>query len=168
MLHKHNEQYAQQYQEKIISLWVVFLLGLLFHTQLGLMPLFHGLNIITSQSQNMAEIAPIMWMMLSFFVLPMAAIIGTVFTNSRGYRTIHFGFTVLYTMLNLSHLITDIMVQTDLYQIVLMAILFAIGLLINIVSWQWMRDRSHTSARHPREGWEEAFAKMSQNHDDVL
>lgn len=145
MLHKHNEQYAQQYQGKIISLWVVFLLGLLFHTQLGLMPLFHGLNIITSQSQNMAEIAPIMWLMLSFFVLPMAAIIGTVFTNSRSYRTIHFGFTVLYTMLNLSHLIADIMVQTDLYQIVLMAILFAIGLLINIVSWQWMRDRSHRS-----------------------
>ena len=141
MLHKHYEQY----QEKIISLWVVFLLGLLFHTQLGLMPLFHGLNIITSQSQNMAESAPIMWLMLLFFVLPMAAIIGTVFTNSRRYRTIHFSFTVLYTILNLSHLIADIMVQTDLYQIALMAILFVIGLLINIVSWQWMRDRSQKS-----------------------
>ncbi|MBD2186631.1 hypothetical protein [Pseudanabaena mucicola] len=141
MLHKHH----QQYQEKIITLWVVFLLGLLFHTQLGLMPLFHGLNIITSQSHNMAEIAPIMWLMLSFFVLPMVAIIGTVFTNSRSYRVIHFSFTVLYTMLNLSHLIADIMVQTDLYQIALMAILFAIGLLINLVSWQWMRDRSHRS-----------------------
>ena len=30
---------------KIITLWGVFLLGLLFHTQLALMPLFHGLPV---------------------------------------------------------------------------------------------------------------------------
>jgi len=132
MLHK--------YQEQIVSLWSVFLLGLLFHTQLGLMPLFHGLDIITSPSQNMAEIAPIMWLMLVFFVLPMVAIIGTVMTNSRRYRAIHFGFTVLYTMLNLSHLIADLLVQPIAwYQIALMAILLMIGLLINVVSFQWMK-----------------------------
>ncbi len=135
---------SHKYQEKIISLWVVFLLGLLFHTQLGLMPLFHGLNIIVAPSQNMTEIAPIMWLMLSFFVLPMAAIVGTVLTSTRRYRTIHFGFTVLYTLLNLSHLIADLMVQPIAwYQIVLMAILFMIGLLINVVSYQWMQAGKH-------------------------
>ncbi|TYQ24434.1 hypothetical protein PseudUWO311_19210 [Pseudanabaena sp. UWO311] len=134
MLHK--------YQEKIISLWIVFLLGLLFHTQLGLMPLFHGLNIVVSQSQNMTEIAPIMWLMLSFFVLPMAAIVGTVLTDTRPYRIMHFWFTLLYTLLNLSHLIADLMVKPIAwYQIALMAILLVIGLLINIASYQWMQDR---------------------------
>jgi hypothetical protein len=29
------------YPSKIITLWAVFLLGMLFHSQLGLMPLFH-------------------------------------------------------------------------------------------------------------------------------
>jgi len=48
---------AHNYQEKIVSLWSVFLLGLLFHTQLGLMPLFHGLNVVVSQAQNMEAIA---------------------------------------------------------------------------------------------------------------
>lgn len=142
---------VHKYQEKIISLWVVFLLGLLFHTQLGLMPLFHGLNIVVSQSQNMTEIAPIMWLMLSFFVLPMAAIVGTVLTGTRRYRIMHFWFTVLYTLLNLSHLIADLMVQPIAwYQIALMAILFVIGLLINIVSCQWMQDgkRQHSLSMH--------------------
>jgi hypothetical protein len=37
------------YRGKIIALWTVFLLGKLFHTQLGLMPLFHGLNVVESQ-----------------------------------------------------------------------------------------------------------------------
>jgi len=135
---------SHRYQEKIVSLWIVFLLGLLFHTQLALMPLFHGLDIVASHSQSMAEIAPIMWLMLGFFALPMAAIIGTVMTNTRRYRTIHFGFTLLYTMLNLSHLIADLVVQPIAwYQIALMVILLVIGLLINAVSFQWMQDIPH-------------------------
>jgi hypothetical protein len=36
---------AAKYQERIITLWAVFLLGTLFHTQLGLMPLFHNQSI---------------------------------------------------------------------------------------------------------------------------
>ena len=136
---------ARHYQEKIVALWSVFLLGLLFHTQLGLMPLFHGINVIVSQSQNMEAIAPIMWSTLIFFVLPMTAIIGTTLTNNQRYRVIHFGFTVLYSLLNLSHLIADLMVQPIIwYQIVLMLMLLIIGLLINLVAWQWMRDGRNT------------------------
>lgn len=135
---------SHKYQEKIVSLWIVFLLGLLFHTQLGLMPLFHGLDVVASRSQSIAEIAPIMWLMLGFFVLPMAAIVGTVMTNTRQYRTIHFCFTVIYTMLNLSHLIADLMVQPIAwYQIALMMILLGVGLLISVVSFQWMQDIPH-------------------------
>lgn len=139
---------ALKYQEKIISLWLVFLLGLLFHTQLGLMPIFHGLDVLVSKSQNMEEIAPIMWLMLSFFVIPMVAIIGTVLTNAIRYRKIHFGFTLLYSLLNLSHLIADLMVKPIVwYQIVLMAILFMIGILINLISWQWLQDGKHNHLR---------------------
>lgn len=36
------------FQIKILVLWNVFLLGLLFHTDLGLMPLFHGLDVAHS------------------------------------------------------------------------------------------------------------------------
>jgi hypothetical protein len=104
----------------------------------------HGLDVVASHSQSMAEIAPIMWLMLGFFALPMAAIVGTVMTNTRRYRSIHFGFTVVYTMLNLSHLIADLVVQPIAwYQIALMVILLAIGLLINVVSFQWMQDIPH-------------------------
>lgn len=134
------------HQGKIIALWSTFLLGLLFHTQLGLMPLFHGLSVTASNAQNMSEIAPIMWLMLAFFALPMAAIIATAFTEAKIYRNIHFGFTILYTILNFSHLGADLAVQPIAwYQIALMVILFGIGLLLNFVAWQWMKEhrRSH-------------------------
>ncbi len=71
---------AINYRERIIALWTVFLLGTLFHTELGLMPLFHGLSVIESQkATNINDISGIMWLMLGFFVLPMLAIILTIF-----------------------------------------------------------------------------------------
>lgn len=137
---------ADRYREKIIALWSVFLLGLLFHTQLGLMPLFHSLDVAESHAQNLASIAPIMWLMLAFFVIPMGAIVGTVFTDTKRYRKFHFGLTVVYTFLNVSHFLADLLVPPRLwYQVTLMVILFAIGLLLNLVSFQWFRGKSKVS-----------------------
>ncbi|MEH1912849.1 hypothetical protein [Nostoc sp.] len=131
-----------KHQEKIITLWIVFLLGILFHSQLGLMPLFHSLSVADSHAQSIAEVAPIMWLMLGFFVFPMAAIVATVFTDSSRYRSIHFGLSILYTGLNFCHFVADSVVQPIAwYQVVLMLILFIIGLLLNLVSFQWMKVR---------------------------
>jgi hypothetical protein len=37
-------------------------------------------------------------------MLPIAAIIATAFTDSRRYCTIHFGLTIVYSVLNFFHL----------------------------------------------------------------
>ena len=128
------------YQEKIIALWTVFLLGTLFHTQLGLMPLFHGQDIAIADSHNNLNIAYILWGMLGFFVLPMFAIIIMVFNDSKRYRIIHLGLTIFYTVLNFLHVVLDLGVTPIVWsQIALMIVLFLIGLLLNIVSLQWLR-----------------------------
>jgi len=138
------------YQEKIIALWVVFLLGTLFHTQLALIPLFHGIDVAMmshhhQETATIAEITPILWGMLLFFVLPMLAIIATAFYKFKRWRVFHFGFTLLYSILNLAHLVADLMVKPiSWYQIVLMLLLFLVGILLNIVAYQWMRS----SVRH--------------------
>jgi hypothetical protein len=130
-------------QQKIIILWIVFLLGLLFHTQLGLMPLFHGISVAELQAQSLAQITPVLWLMLAFFVLPLLAIVATLFVGSKPYRKFHFGLTLVFTILNFAHLIADLMVQPIAwYQITLMMFLLAIGLLLNIVSFQWIQERS--------------------------
>lgn len=127
------------YQQKIINLWTVFLLGTLFHTDLGLMPLFHGIGV--AHTHETGDVAWIFWLMLAFFVLPMAAIIATMFANSKSYRTTHFYLTVVYSVLNLSHLIVDLFVTPIAwYQIALMFVLFAIGLILNVVAYQWMKS----------------------------
>jgi hypothetical protein len=140
------------YREQIIALWTAFLLGTLFHTQLGLMPLFHGLSVAESQhASQLRDISIIMWLMLGFFTLPLLAIIITAFTDSKRYRLLHFALTVVYTVLNLLHIIADLFVQPILwYQISLMVILFLIGLLLNLVSFQWMKLESRRNQPQPR------------------
>jgi hypothetical protein len=138
---------ALNYQEKIIVLWIVFLLGTLFHTQLGLMPLFHGISVAGTHTHdgasNLADIAYVFWLMLGFFLLPMLAIIATAFYDSKRYRVVHFGLTVFYTVMNFLHVVLDLFVDPIAwYQIFLMVFVFLVGILLNVVSFQWMQSRS--------------------------
>jgi hypothetical protein len=136
------------YQEKIIALWGVFLFGTIFHTELGLMPLFYGGNVAMSGTNGVTNVSHL-WLMLGFFVLPMIAIVTTAFTNSKRYRVIHFGLTIFYSVMNFLHVVFDLLVKPIAwYQIALMVILFAVGILLNIVAFRWMR--SHFSHRQPR------------------
>lgn len=129
--------------QQIIALWVVFLLGLLFHTQLALMPLFHGLGVFAPHGHvatSMAEIEPVLWGMLAFFLLPLLTMIAIVLWPSRRLRQAHFGLTLVYTVLNIPHLIADLVIPpVAWYQIVLMVLLVVVGLLLNLVGYQWMR-----------------------------
>ncbi|MDJ0899789.1 MAG: hypothetical protein QNJ55_13355 [Xenococcus sp. MO_188.B8] len=142
-----NTRSQLDYQIKIIVLWTVFLLGTIFHTQLALMPLFHGFDVAivghqhdAESSQTIAEIAPILWGMLAFFAIPMVAIVTTAFSKSQGYRVFHFWLTIVYTVLNFLHVVLDLFVEPLFwYQIVLMTLLFGFGIVLNFTSYQWMK-----------------------------
>ncbi|MBD2327911.1 hypothetical protein [Alkalinema sp. FACHB-956] len=140
------------YREKITALWVVFLLGLLFHTQLALMPLFHGLDVAHSHAGSESDVSIVFWLMLVFFLIPMAAIVAIAFTESYRYRVIHFGVTVLYSILNFFHVVADLMVQPIVWsQILLMVVLFLVGLLLNLVAYQWLRSSPAGKLRKARD-----------------
>lgn len=136
------------YREQIIALWMVFLFGTVFHTQLALMPIFHGIDVAImghhhQETATMREIAPILWGMLLFFVLPLLAIVATAFYEFKRYRVFHFSLTLVYTVLNFSHAIADLLFASIAwYQIVLMVLLFLVGILLNIVAYQWMQTGS--------------------------
>ena len=127
---------------KLITLWAVFLLGTLFHTHLGLMPLFHNQSVAHSDTQGTGDIAWILWSMLAFFVVPMLLMVATLFTDAKRYRKFHFGISVFYSVLNFFHIVADLLVHPIAwYQIALMVVLFLIGIVINLVSWQWLQAR---------------------------
>lgn len=126
-------------RQKIIALWTAFLLGMLFHTQLALMPLFHGLSVAHSHINDL-PLTTLFWLMLGVFGMAMAAIIATAFVKGQRYKTLHFGLTLLYTVINISHLTLDLIVGVPSYQLCLMGYLLLIGLLLNLVAFQWFHS----------------------------
>ncbi|NJN37788.1 MAG: hypothetical protein HC790_02175 [Acaryochloridaceae cyanobacterium CSU_3_4] len=134
------ERNSWSYRIKIIALWTAFLLGMLFHTQLALMPLFHGLSVAESHTHEYLNLSVILWLMLAVFGIALAAIIATALVENHRYRKLHLGLTLLYTLINALHLLLDVQVGVPSYQLFLMAYLLGIGLLLNGVSYQWLRS----------------------------
>jgi hypothetical protein len=133
---------------RLISLWLAWLLAMLFHVDLGLMPLFHG---ISPEIHSHVEESALPWLfgaMLAYFLLPLIAIVLIAYACTaslplqrwRHWRRAHFWFSVVYTITNIPHLIADILVpDRRLDQIVLMLALVVFGLLINLEGWRWWR-----------------------------
>jgi hypothetical protein len=128
-------------QTKIIALWAVFLFGIVFHTQLAVMPLLYGQDVALPNAPGKAPVIDL-WLMLVFFILPAIAIVATVLNDSKRYRAIHFWLTVAYSVMNLAHVVSDLAVRPiEWYQIVLLLGVFINGIFLNIVSFQWIKER---------------------------
>jgi hypothetical protein len=135
---------------RLRSLWTTYLLAMLFHVQLGLMPLFHGLSVVIGNTVNPARLTLVYWSMMGYFLVPLAALLLITWAASDGrgdgpwlpWRRWHFWLSVIYSVTNLFHLIADIVIpdsRSD--QVFLMALLLLIGLLINRQAWLWWQPR---------------------------
>ena len=134
--------------ERLRSLWIAWFLCLLFHTDLGLMPLFHGLSPEIESHVAPERLPVVFWAMLLYFLLPLAIFLAITYADGlssriwRRWRWFHLGFGVVYSITNIAHLLVDIRIpdsRSD--QVLLMAVMAVIGLLINRESWRWCRAR---------------------------
>lgn len=140
---------SQRHGLRLICLWLAWLLAMLFHVDLGLMPLFHGQSPEIHSHVSSALLPWLFGAMLAYFLLPLIAIVLIAYACTstapprrwQGLRRLHFWFSVVYSLTNLPHLAADILVpDSRLDQIVLMLALVLFGLLINVEGWRWWRD----------------------------
>ncbi|MEY2644619.1 MAG: hypothetical protein RLZZ611_1268 [Cyanobacteriota bacterium] len=132
---------------RLHSLWLSWFLCLLFHTDLGLMPLFHGLSAAIESHVAPQRLPLVFWAMLLYFLVPLAADLlnsyaATAAGGWRRWRWFHLGLGIVYTVTNIAHLVVDILIpdsRSD--QVLLMAVMVMLGLLINRESWRWCRCR---------------------------
>ncbi len=134
---------------RLRSLWIAWLLAMLFHVDLGLMPLFHG---VSPEIDSHVPVTALPWLfgaMLLYFLVPLGCLVLIAYAASepaasarrwRGWRRIHFWLSVVYTLTNLPHLVADILVPDSRFdQVLLMVVLLLIGLMINREAWLWWR-----------------------------
>lgn len=140
---------AIDYALRLRSLWICWLLAMLFHVELGLMPLFHGQSPEIESYVDAAQLPLLYGAMLGYFLLPLLAVLLIAYAASdpagsrrwRPWRRIHFWFSIVYTITNIPHLIADIIVpDSRLDQVVLMLVLVLLGLAINLEGWRWWRQ----------------------------
>ena len=148
---------------RLRSLWLSWLLAMLFHVDLGLMPLFHGISPQIKSQVADSQLPGLFATMLGYFLVPLAAVVGIAYacsnpTNQRKkvpgrqrqsqrhpsrrhpWRLAHVWLSVIYSLSNLAHLVSDILVpDSRADQVVLMGVMVAVGLLINREAWLWWR-----------------------------
>ena len=135
--------------QRLITLWIAWLLAMLFHVDLGLMPLFHGQSPEISSQVPLEALPMLFGAMLGYFLVPLLAIILISYADSaigpgirwRSLRRLHFLSSLVYSITNILHLLSDILLpDARLDQILLMAVMTLLGLLINIESWRCWRQ----------------------------
>jgi hypothetical protein len=135
---------------RLRCLWQCWFLALLFHTDLGLMPLFHGLPVAIESQVNPGAVPLILWAMLAYSLVPLASLILITYAETAAnqeqgwwwWRPCHLWLSLLYTLTNACHLGVDMVIPDSRGdQVVLMAVMLAIGLLINREALLWCRGR---------------------------
>jgi hypothetical protein len=136
---------------RLTTLWIAWLLAMLFHVDLGLMPLFHGQSPEIHSHVNAAALPLLFGAMLGYFLLPLIALVLITYADTaadpanrwRPWRRIHFWLSIVYTATNIPHLAADILIpDARIDQIALMVVLTVLGLLINVEGWRWWRQSS--------------------------
>lgn len=134
---------------KVIMLWGVFLFGMISHTLLAVMPVFWGQSVAMTQEQIAANpMAPMMWMMLFFFLFPMIMIVLTLSIEVKWCRITNLVLSLLFTLMNIWHLIGHLGESpVDSCQIVLLTFVLISGILLNIFSFRWMKKQGDQNVR---------------------
>jgi hypothetical protein len=119
---------------------------MLFHVELGLMPLFHGASVEIKSQVSPSQLPRIFLVMLVYFLIPVLAMILAVhavsdplgWSNRMPWRMAQFVLGVVYSTTNLAHLVADIRIpDSRADQVVLMVVLTLVGFLLNRETWLW-------------------------------
>jgi hypothetical protein len=156
-----------RYALRLRNLWTAYLLAMLFHVDLGLMPLFHGLSPAIESKVPKESLGALFWAMLIYFLIPVLSLLLIAYADGsqwgewrrlwQRWRGVHFGISLLYTITNVPHLIADILVPDSRGdQVFLMVVLLGLGLLINREAWLWWR-----SGRRRSEGPDKTYRGAS-------
>jgi hypothetical protein len=134
---------------RVGALWAAWLLVMLFHVELGLMPLFHGCSVEIKTKVRPDRLARLFLAMLVYFVVPVLAMLLAIhaasdplaWSASGAWRAFQFLLACLYTITNIAHLFADISIPDSRFdQVLLMVVLTGIGLLLNWETWRWWQS----------------------------
>ncbi len=126
-------------QTKISILWLIILIGLVFHTILHLIPVFYGVDIVKPNSQGVIPLGISLTMGFTFLI-PVAIICLCVFFTSKWARVINFIVSLIVALINIAHLSEFFLAKSvDIAQVFVLPALFVISLFLCVISYKWIK-----------------------------
>lgn len=125
--------------QKIIILWLLFVVGMILHFNYHVGELFYGIDI---KRPNANGIVPISTAIVRFVfeIAPMMFITFLMFIEKAWLRVFNFSVSILYTAANFAHLFQELRSEKlDLSQINLLSFVLVASLLLNLASWKWWK-----------------------------
>ena len=125
-------------QTKIVVLWLLVILGMLFHQFFGLHNVRFGINVVKSGYDAVPDMEMIK--RLGLYLLPTLYIVGIMFVQTRTVRLLNFLASLFYMGFHSWHFIDELGKMKDWVQWVLLSLLIVYCLVLNIASWKWYKE----------------------------
>ena len=126
-------------QTKIIVLWLLVILGMLFHQFFSLHNLRFGVNVVKAGYESVPDME--MLKRLGLYLLPTIFIGGIMFVQTHIVRILNLTASIFYTAFHTWHFLDELGKMKDWVQWILLTLLIGYCLLLNFASWQWMKNK---------------------------
>ncbi|MEA5404871.1 hypothetical protein VB776_18190 [Arcicella sp. DC2W] len=126
--------------QKIVTLWILFVVCMILHFNYHVGELFYGVDI---KRPNANGVVPTSAAIIRFVfeILPMMLVTFILFIEKPIIRQINFYLSILFSLANLAHLVEEFMSpKLDLSQLNLLSFVFVSSLLLNLASWRWIKE----------------------------
>ncbi len=125
---------------RITILWLLVILGMLFHQFFSLHNLRFGIDVL----KHGYDAVPDMEMMkrLGLYLLPTIYIAGLLFVQTKVVRLLNFAASIFYTLFHSWHFIDELGKMKDWVQWVLLTLIVVYCLLLNVASWRWYKSNT--------------------------
>lgn len=124
-------------KQRVSILWIIILIGLMFHILLHLTPVFYGINITKQGANGVIPVSMILTYGLSYCI-PVMALINAQYLKRRMGKFLNIVLTIFALLVNIGHLseifITKAKSPEQLF-VLISLFLVAVLLLRNSIKW---------------------------------
>lgn len=126
---------------RISTLWVLIMVGLIYHTVLHFAPVFYGVDIVKPNATGEMPLTMILTFGLAYLI-PVASILLLNFVGDVVCWAINFVFSLFALLINTAH-ISELFVtkQIDPTQLFVLIPEFLLAVLLVADSWKLKKDR---------------------------
>jgi hypothetical protein len=127
------------YKTRLITLWLLLLIGMILHVNYHLTKIFYGIDIVRPGANGtipaMAQILKTV-----FYHFPMIFIVALLYLKQKWFRISMLIISLIYTISHAIHVLGELKKpEIDLAQVPLLSLLFIFSLLLNKASWDYLK-----------------------------